>query len=95
MIMDLRSVAKKVGMLLLFTGALATVSHVYEHCIADTASLFTGTCEVCQSIAGTSVNPAPVLDPVVFIFRRQPENLVVAVAKAEVQNSDSRGPPAY
>jgi hypothetical protein len=81
-------------MLLLFSGAFVTVSHLYQHCIADANSLVTG-CEVCQSIAGTSVNPSPVVDPVVFIFRCQPENLAVTVADAELPNSGSRGPPLY
>ena len=80
-------------MLLLFTGAFVTVAHVYEHCIADAASLFNGTCEVCQSIAGTSVNPAPVIDPAVLLFRRQLENVVVSEVKVELPGSDSRGPP--
>lgn len=90
--MGLLRTAKTLGFVLLFLGAAVTVAHPYQHCIADAASLFTG-CQVCQAIAGSSVNPAPTIDPVVILFRRQPEKVVVNVVEAEILNSDSRGPP--
>jgi hypothetical protein len=79
---------------LLYCGAFVTVSHLYQHCIADANSLVTG-CEVCQSLAGTSVNPAPAVDPVVVLFRRQSENLAVQTVEAELPNSASLSPPQY
>ena len=90
--MGLLSVAKRAGRLLLLSGAFVTVAHVYQHCIADAASLFTG-CEVCQSIAGASVNPSPAIEPILIFFRCQPENIAVRMAEAEILDSASRSPP--
>ena len=84
---------RQLGLLLLFAGAFVTAAHVYQHCVGDTASFITGDCEVCKSIASSSANAAPVVDPGTPVFRCQPETTVVHAVQVELLGSDPRGPP--
>ena len=93
--MSLLRAAKTLGMFLLFSGAFVTVAHPYQHYLTDAASLFNGDCEVCKSIAATSVNSVPVVVPAVFLFWCQPEKVAVQLVEAELPSSDSRGPPQF
>jgi len=91
--MRILKAVRSLGLLLLFAGAFVTAAHIYQHCIGDTASFLTGDCEVCKSIASSSVNAAPAVDPGAQIFRCQPEILAASAAQAELPGSDTRGPP--
>ena len=93
--MRLLRAAKTLGLLLLFSGAFVTAAHPYQHYLTDAASLFSGDCEVCKAIAATSVNPAPVVDPVEMLFRCQPEKVAVQAFEAELPRSGSRAPPQF